>query len=151
MPRTRISKNGIEIAKPGKDVDTATLQDMLFAPQFVATRLALTGIATVVNYSGQMDDYYRRAIVTFPSPFVRPPIAMVAGIRADGTAQFAPFTKSIVSGQNGWVRGLPHVELRSYVDKLEIYVRFRDGASTPAPVTVPSNWRYFVFANTLDL
>lgn len=145
MPRARLSKDGIEIAKAGYDVDTATLPQMAFSSSMVAMRLALTGTVTVVDYSGAFSGEYRRGIVTFPTAFSKPPIVMVAGLRGDGSTDQTTFAMYSFSDQNatGWIRPIYHVVTAT--TNFELYVM-----KAAFFAVRPTTWRYFVFQNTLE-
>lgn len=146
MPRARLSVNGPELAMEGYDVDTAPLEKMLFSPAYVAMRVAKTGVVTPGSYTGDMDDYYKRSVVEFDNAFPAPPIVLVAGINIDGSTDQSPVVYSVTSGQNGWARSLPLYEIRTFTSRFELYVlAARSNIRTP-----PSDWRYWVFQNTLD-
>ncbi|MBB6011865.1 hypothetical protein HNR59_001210 [Aquamicrobium lusatiense] len=150
MPRMRLSSAGPEIALPGYDVDTAPLEKMAFSPSFVAMRLALSGTVTVGPFSGLLSVYGYQGVVTFPTPFVRPPIVMVAGLNSDGTTQQSPFVRNIRAGVSGVDRVMPWSEIRTYRDRFELFVLMRQGSDPTPYEDRPLNWRYFVFENTLD-
>ena len=58
MPRARLSANGIDVAKPGFDVDTAAPADMLFSSSLVAMRVAMTGVVTPGPFTGLLSNWY---------------------------------------------------------------------------------------------
>lgn len=149
MPRARISRQGIEIAKPGFDVDTAGPGDMIFSSQFVTFRLAMTGVVTVAHYSGYLDSRYERAVVTFPQPFPNPPIVLAAGILPDGRSDQSQHYRTIVpldSSKPSYA--LPHYSIETFTDRFELYVLTRDLSGYISFFT--RTWRYFVFSNTID-
>lgn len=146
MPRMRISENGPEVAAPGHDVDTAPLEHMMFSPTLVAMRLASQGTVSVGSFSGLLSDMYYRGIVNFDTPFVRAPVIMVAGLNADGSADQSFFFYNVANGSEAWNR--PYIQVDSYPDRFELFVLVRNGDGPI--ITRPTNWRYFVFANTLD-
>lgn len=145
MPRARLSTDGIDIAKPGYDVDTASIENMQFSSSLVAMRLALTGIVSVANFTGYMDDRYRRGQVTFGTPFVRPPIVMVAGLYPDGSTDQSPIVLRTVSDQQGRAWGLPVYQITVSTTGFDLFVTKDSWAGNR-----PTDWRYFVFQNTLD-
>lgn len=151
MPRARLSSDGPEIAAPGYDVDTAPLRNIIFSPSMVAMRIALNGTVSVSSFTGYMDNYYYRGVITFPEPFVRPPLVMVAGLNPDGSSQQSMSVSGITSASGGssTLRIVPGVEIRTFADRFELYVLVRNGPELPI-VNRPTNWRYFVFQNTLE-
>ena len=151
MPRTRLSTKGPQIALPGYDVDTAPLSKMAFTPEAVAMRLLHTGTVSVTPFAGYMDNYYYRAIGYFPQPLLRLPIVLVAGINPDGSVEQRPFMYG--RAESSTMRVVPSVEVRTFLDRVEIYVLVRNG---PRPDLVPVTrhppvWRYFIFQNTLEV
>ena len=144
MPRARISVRGPELAEAGYDVDTATLDHMLFSPDYVAMRVALTGTVVPASYTGDMDDYYYRSVVTFDAAFPAPPLVLVAGLYADGSTDQSPVLYTAVSGSTAVI--LPLYEIRTFTDRFELYV-LTSGSNLR---TQPDSWRYWVFQNTLD-
>lgn len=144
MPRARLSANGIDLAKPGFDVDTAGITDMQFSSALVAARIAKTGVATPVDYTGFYDEAYKRAIVYLDEPAPHPPLVLVAGLRPDGTTEQAPLVSFFIS--SGVAHHRPFYEIRTFTDRFELYVLQVRGTINPAPV----NWRYWVFYNTID-
>lgn len=146
MPRARLSRSGIDIAKAGHDVDTATIENMQFSSSMVAMRLALTGIVTVGSYTGDMSDLYWRGQVSFPTAFPRPPVVMAAGLYSDGSTDQTPIAVISASDQSqrAWVH--PIYSIVTKTTGFDLYVT-RPGTSFGDR---PLNWRYFVFHNTLD-
>ncbi len=142
MPRARISVDGIEIAKPGYDVDTAALENMLFSSSMVAMRIFETGTLNPTT-TLPADDQYRTATVTFDDPFTNPPIVLVAGVYSDGTSDQSPFLWNTANGSRAWVR--PYYQVQTYVDKFTLTV-LRHTNIRPNP----DYWRYWVFYNTLE-
>lgn len=147
MPRARINKNGIAIAKAGYDVDTASIENMAFSPQFGMMRLAMTGTVDVVDFTGYMSDMYRRAIVVFPTAAPRPPLVMVCGLFADGSTDQTVAVVRVASDQSGRAWQKPAYEIRTTATQFELYVN-KEGSPLP---TRPTTWRYWVFHNTLDV
>lgn len=144
--RVRIGKNGIDIARPGYSVLTATPAQMVFSSAAVAARLAYSGTVAV----GAFDSLYYKGEVVFPAAFPQPPIVFVAGLKdGAGFSQQGPFFTigATVNSGTGYV--LPHYEIRTYVDRFELYVlhHFPSGAVQGSGVTT---WNYFVLANTLS-
>lgn len=145
MARTKISADGIYIAKPGKDVETATLDDWLFTTDFPQLRVAMTGIVTLASYSGPMSDRFARAIVNYPVPFIQPPIVLFAGIT--GAAETDQLLSSVLSGSGSANWTLASVA--SYTDRFEMYGYYRNVDNSLYPRTTLT-YRYFVFHNTID-
>lgn len=141
----RISSRGIEIAKPGYDVDTASRANMRFSSDLVAMRLALTGIVNCVPHSeGNPFIPYYKGTKVFDTPFPDPPFVMVAGIGGDGTSYQAPFVINTVGG--GALQVTPHYVVYTYADRFDLYaMQWPDGG-----VNLPTAWKYFVFQNTLS-
>src|SRR5690554_6459909 len=79
MPRARISAAGIAIAKPGYDVDTASLANMAFSPQFSAYRVFTTGAVFCAPFT----EFYNRGLVNYGKTFPAPPFVFVAGVNSD--------------------------------------------------------------------
>jgi hypothetical protein len=149
MPLMRLSENGPEIAKPGYDVDTASIENMMFSPSLVAARIALTGTVTPTTFSsGVLNDWYYKGTVTFPTPFVRPPAVIVAGLETDGTTQQGIFFTSITGG--GTSRVLPWWEIDTYVDHFDLYTMRHNDSDWDEVFPVCADWRYWVLWNTLD-
>lgn len=149
MTRVRIDQNGIAIAKPGFDVDSAPLAKMNFSPLFVSMQLIMKGKVTVADYSGYMADTYKRAIVTYPQVFTKPPLVLAAGQRSDGGVDLTNIVITVASNQNGFAQHLPAYQLVMMVNGFELYVNKVADYNT-APGTRPSDWRYWVFRNTLE-
>ncbi|TGT64103.1 MULTISPECIES: hypothetical protein [unclassified Mesorhizobium] len=147
MPRARISAQGLEIAKQGYDVDTAAPENMAFDKNYVALRLAYTGVLTVVNFSGFMSDKYRQAIFVFPTPFLKPPLCMVAGQRSDGATDQTTFLGIAASDQSNMAWHEPVYQIITTTTQMELYVS-KTSWGNNASRTV--NWRYWVFRNTLE-
>jgi hypothetical protein len=142
MPRARLSVNGIDIAKPGYDVDTAGLANMQFSSSLVAARIAKTGVTTPTSFSGYLSDIYLRSIVYLDVPAPKPPVVLVAGLNGDGSTDQTPFVYRSASG--GVAYRLPYYEINTFTDRFELYV-LTDPIVRPAP----ASWRYWVFQNTL--
>lgn len=143
MPRARISRNGIQLAKPGFNVDTATLANMILSPQFATMRIALQGYTTPVDFSGYVSNYHRRSIVTFPTAFPTPPLVLVSGIVSSSVSDQTQFEYELSTDQGG-TRKLTHYSIETYTTHFELYT-----AKTPGTAlsNIPSTWKYFVFAN----
>lgn len=144
MPRARLSRNGPQLAKPGYNVDTASLANMAFSPNLVAMRLALTGTFVAGGHSdGSPFSAYYKATKVFDTPFPEPPFVMVAGIGGDGTSYQAPYV--INSAGGGVLEVTPHYVLYTYTSQIDLYVMQWSAGG----VILPTTWRYFVFQNTL--
>lgn len=146
MPRARLDASGPKIAKAGYDIDTASPANMNFDTGMVALRLRYTGIVTCAAYTG--DTYaslYDRAIVTFPTPFSKPPLVLFAGRLSDTESNQTPF---VVTGPQpgGWTKSnLPGAYMViSSETGCTIFRRKVISGYTPQTV------KYFVFANTLE-
>lgn len=146
MPRARISKDGIEIAKSGYDVDTASIGDMLFSSQFTALQLELTGTVSVAGFSGYMSTQYWKGSVTFPSAFPKPPLVMVAGQLGGGVTDqtAAAITEFSDQAATAWIR--PIYEIVVTTTGFELYVVNGTGDSGSRP----TSWKYWVFRQTLE-
>lgn len=142
----RVSNAGIEIAKPGFDIRTASLANMAFSPNLVAMRLALdpgTVVAGPHSDGAPFTAYYKATLV-FPAAFPEPPFVMVAGIGGDGTSYQAPYVINTAGG--GILDVTPHYALYTYADHFDLYVMQWSAGG----VILPTSWRYFVFQNTLS-
>lgn len=145
MARTKLSADGIFIAKPGKDVETASLDDMLFTSEFPSLRVAMTGIVTLSSYSGPMSARFARAIVNYPTPFAKPPIVLFAGITGAAETDQLLFSVVSTSGSANWTMA----SVVSYSDRFEMYGYYRQVDNSLYPRTTLT-YRYFVFHNTID-
>lgn len=146
MPRGRLSRNGIALAKVGYDVDTAPLTGMQFSPQLVAKRLAYDGTVVVGAHSDGVpfSSYYKATKVHDPQyQFPDPPEVRVAGINGDGTSDLAPYVINYAGNGQLWV--LPYFVIYSYIDRFDLYV-LREADRYVGPLT----WKFFVFHNTLS-
>lgn len=141
MPRARLSSEGIDVAKPGFDVDTASLANMMFSSSLVAARISQTSTVTPTSY----DVYYNWSSVTFPTAYPRPPVVLVAGITSGTTSDQTPFLWKEASNSEGMAWNLPYYEIRTFPDHFELYVAKMSFVRPP-----PATWRYWVFQNTLD-
>lgn len=142
-PRMRIDKNGIKIARPGYDVDTATEKDLYFSSKGVAARVFATGLVTVAEFGHER---YRRARVNFSKTFVRPPLVFAGGIRSDGGLDVTPVRYTIVG--DDYARIHPHYCLQ--IDKTGFLIMVAKDYGGSFNVDVPTTWRYWVLENTLD-
>lgn len=142
----RISNAGIEIAKPGYDVRTAALANMVFSPNLVAMRVAFEGTFTAGPHSeGNPYAAYYKATKYFDTPFPNdPPYALAAGIGGDGTSYQAPFVINSAGGNT--LEVTPHFELNTYTDRIELYVM----QWTAGGVILPLTWKFFILQNTLS-
>lgn len=148
MPRARLSVDGIDIAKSGYNVDTASLENMQFSSSLVAARIYKTGVVTPAAFTGYLDGKYKRAVVDFDDTFPHPPIVLVCGLNSDGTVDQSVFLMSKVEGSTLFI--IPFYEIRTFVDRFELYV-WSEAPGTPDSYRPhPSNWRYWVLHNTLE-
>lgn len=144
MPRGRLSRNGLALAKVGYDIDTAPLAGMAFSPQLVAKRLAMSDSIVVGPHSdGAPFTSYYKATKVYDAGFPEPPEVKVAGINGDGTSDQAPYVVNYAGNGQLWV--LPYYVVYSYVDRFDLYV-LREADRYVGPLT----WKYFVFHNTLS-
>lgn len=150
MPRARISAKGVEIAKPGYDVDTAGIANMLLSPQFSILKVAQSGTVTVAPFSGYMDSDYYAATVNFPSAFIRPPLVMVAGLNGDGSTDQTAAVLSYASDQSGRAWIFPMYEIEVTTSKFDLYVKYFGGDPNSPYWYRTTTWKYWVFNNTLD-
>lgn len=146
MPRMRINKNGIKIARPGHDVDTAAEKDMFFSSTGVAARVYQTNLVTVSDYSGLASDRYLRARVNFSKGFTRPPAVFAAGLRVDGGADVTPVVYLVIG--TSYARVHPHYSLE--IDTTGFWIYVPKSIPENIPVNVPTTWRYWVLDNVLD-
>lgn len=150
MPRARISAGkGIEIARPGFDVDTAPPSGMAFIPGLTAGRLKYTGDVTVGPFSGFMDDRYYRGVVSFPVAFPKVPIVLVASKNGDGSSDQGGLWNNALASSEG--RYLPYYTVEIYPDRFELFVlRYRVASNAPW-VGLPANtWRFWVLSNPIN-
>lgn len=142
-PRMRIDRDGIKIARPGYDVDTAAEKDLYFSSSGVAARVFATGLATAVEFGHER---YRRVRVNFSKTFARPPIVFAGGIRSDGGLDVTPVRYGITS--DDYQRVHPHYCLQ--IDKTGFWLMVCKDFGSSFNVDVPTTWRYWVLENTLD-
>lgn len=146
MPRFRISANGIEIALPGYDVDTAPAEGIAFSSLLPTMRLAQTGVVTAVRYgSSGMASRYARGIVTYDAPFSKPPLVLAAGVVSATESDQKPWGPSSAFSSAAWA----WYSVASYSDRFELFLYDRNsGGKTVSRPT--RTYRYFVFHNTID-
>lgn len=145
MPRARISKNGIELAMAGYDVNTAPIGKMLLSPNFSTMRVALTGTVTVAPYSGAGSDAHDMARVSFGFSFGQAPLVYAAGILNGSTADISPFIYQYTGGSGAvWIDC--HYSIHTYPTYFDLYVM---KSGLPNKAVIPRTWKYFVFANTM--
>lgn len=153
MPRARLSMAGPVIALPGYDVDTAPTRKLAFSPEMPALRLAEEGTTTIGELSGGgFNNMYYWASVAFEKAYMAPPLVMVAGLNDDGSTDQSCFHVGYTTGGGTENYQRPFMEVRVFVDHFELYVLVRNGPRTDVNPLVPraTNWRYFVFQNTLE-
>lgn len=143
MPRARISRDGIQLAKSGFDVDTASLANMVMSPQFATMRIVLQGYTTPVDFSGYVSGYHRRSIVAFPIAFPSPPLVLVSGIVSSSASDQSPYFYELETDAGG-TRKLTHYSIETYTTHFELYTAKAGGTALS---NIPSTWKYFVFAN----
>lgn len=149
MPRIRVNKNGIAIAKPGYDVDTAAPGNMLFSSDGIAARVYQTGLTTVSGYSGKGSDRYRRSRVTFSKTFSAPPPTFAAGLLSDGGADINPTRLNIVG--NTFARKHPVYSLE--IDRTGFWLYVANFSSDELGFRYGSQattWRWWVLDCVLE-
>jgi len=148
MPNKRISSGGIKIARPGHDVDTAGPENILFDSSFPAAKIRYTGVLTVGDYSGDMDDRYRRAIYTFPQSFAQLPMVFAASQNGDGSSDQGGFYLNAIPLSPGTARYLPLYTIDIYRDRFELYVlRYRISSSASWQGLPADNWKFWVLSH----
>lgn len=150
MPRARISKDGVAVAKQGFDVDTADFKDMILSPEHVAMRIVMTGYVTVAPFTGYLSGFMDRAIVTYPptNGFNNPPVVFASGVIDEDNADQSQFYYTNDAFVGGPFEMIPRFYVESYTDRFELYVVKNLHAAWGLDIT--RTWKYFVFANTLD-
>lgn len=149
MSRAKIDKNGPAIAKPGYSVETAALQNMMFAPQFVAARVFRQVTLTPVPFSGYLDIAYYRATYSYGKTFATPPMVLVCGV--DGSRrQVSAMTGYTIPVNPGTAYVLPIYEVVSTTTGFELYRLYKGpGSSDPFPgPTIPTNWLCTILQNS---
>lgn len=149
MPRVRLSKDELKIAKAGYNVDTATPEQMIFSSDSPALRLYSTGTVTLAPYSGPMSSRFNRAVVNYPSPspFSKPPLVLAAGIINSTTTEQGPFLAPSGVSSVAWA----NYSIASFTNRFEIYgYSYNVDGSPVTPSRPTSTYRYFVFHNTMD-
>lgn len=141
MSRIRISNRGIDIAKAGYDVETASPENMAFSSEFVAMRVLSSGYVTAVPYSGAFSDRYRLGVVTYPQPYASPPVVMVAGMPVSGVSQQTAGNIYAIPVTAGTAWLLPHYMVASYTNRFELYLL--------TDYTENFTWKYWLFGNQL--
>lgn len=153
MPRARIDRNGIAIARAGYDVDTAPMEHMLFSPQFTSLRLAYTGVTTVAPFGGQLSEQYYRSEVWFPAPLLAIPIVLVANIiNENETDQSQIYEEQFPPGnQDGTGYVLPWYSVQPTASNFTLYARRRQNFANANVIGPRSlNWRWWAFHNTIS-
>lgn len=147
MPRIRINKNGIAIARAGYDVDTASPANMLFTSDGIAARVYQTGLTTVTGYSGKGSDRYRRSRVNFGKTFSSPPPTFAAGLLADGGADINPSFYNITG--NNFSRQHPTYSLEIDTTGFWLYVcNYSDTGNLYG--SKATTWRWWVLDCVLE-
>lgn len=144
MPRARIDKNGIEIAKQGFDVDTAAPQNIAFSTRWNAAHIFTKGtMSPTAAWSGFMSDQYNRSVVSYGRTFARPPIVFAMGHMGSGSLELGNCVSIAVPFNPGTARVLPFYQIMSYTDRFEFftYARFADGGPNPDAI---ATWSYIV-------
>lgn len=143
------------MAKAGKDVDTASFDDLVFSSDFPTLRVKYTGLATAVPYSGDFSSVYNRAIVTYPTPFAAPPIVFAAGwiSATESDQKVTSFTNPYAPG--GFSYQVPWYTVNSMEDRFELYVLARIGdGTTPigdyTGIYRTLTYRYYVFDSLIE-
>jgi hypothetical protein len=122
---------------------------MMFVSNLAAGRLRYTGDITVGGYSGYMSDRYVRAIYTYPQPFAKIPIVLVASKNGDGTSDQGGLTLNAIA--NGFGRLLPMYTVEIYRDRFELYVlRYRVASNAPWIGSGADSWRFWVLSNPIN-
>ncbi|RWC58931.1 hypothetical protein [Mesorhizobium sp.] len=148
MPRARWDKSGIVIARQGFNVDTAGQSNILFSSGSATRRIymqgtiAFGGAVTIGPYS----NHYQKSTVTFASPFVKAPQALV-GVKDNTLNKFILPTQAIVGGETvsstWWDFYEPVICAFTFTDRLELYTRYALQAAL-------SQFAYCVFENSAD-
>lgn len=150
MARAKIDINGPAIAKAGHHVESASLQNMLFDPQFVAARVFDQVTLTPVSFTGFLSDYYKRATHSYGKTFSTPPIVLVAGI--DGARrQVSAMRGFSIPLDPGKARLLPFYEVVATTTGFELYVLHTLPSGLPAAGSgpaIPTNWRCTILQNS---
>lgn len=145
MPRARISKNGIELAKHGYDVNTASLANLILSPQFSTMRIALMGATTVAPYTGAGSDAHDRSVITFATPFPSAPLVLAAGVIDENTSDQSPLVYQY-QADSGATWTDTHYCIITTASNFTLYV-MKSGIGNRA--IIPRTWKYFVFANSV--
>lgn len=148
MPRIRINKNGIAIAKQGFDVDTAAPANMLFSSAGIAARVYETGLTTVSSYSGKASDRYKRSRVNFSKAFAAPPPVFVAGLLSGGGADINPLRQSVTG--SGYSRQHPIYSLEIDKTGFYLYVANYVDSGTLIYGSLATTWRWWVLDCVLE-
>lgn len=139
MPRQRLSVNGPQIARPGFDVDTASPENMLFDPRFIAASVYATNIVTTTAFDDFTNRYVGSHGRTFPMPPIVIPYEVVGSERRLHLARFAQFFGNV---QAQICAGSTRVTTTGF----ELY----SGNSTMFNLYPPgTTWRYVTLSNTL--
>jgi hypothetical protein len=149
MPRIRINKDGIAIAKQGYDVDTTSPANMLFTSNGIAARVYETGLTTVSSYSGKASDRYRRSRVNFSKTFAAPPPVFVAGLLTGGGADINPVYQAIIGNSYARIHPVYSVE----IDKTGFYLyvaNFSDPEIGFLYGSKATTWRWWVLDCVLE-
>lgn len=120
MTKARIGKNGVFIAKPGRQIEEG--EDALaFSPIGSQQQILMAGSAAFTSYNpgGDMGGTYNRAVIPFGTTFAEPPVAYCMANDAGGTKEIALTMRLQLVGSV--VRREPQIWWETTTSELRIY------------------------------
>ncbi|MFC7067465.1 hypothetical protein [Brucella rhizosphaerae] len=120
MTSARISKDGVFIAKPGRQIEEGEAA-LSFSPIGSQQQILMAGSAAFAAYNpgGDMGGTYNRAVVPFGTTFVEPPVAYCMANDAGGTREIA--LTMYLSLVGSVVRREPQIWWETTVSELRVY------------------------------
>lgn len=134
MKRCVIDKNGrFRISKPGFDVDTASLENMLLHESFFYSQPFLFRFVPC-PYSGTSSSNrdQNAPTITFSNPGTLLPSVLLFSVGSGNVVTF-PMQNAISTPQTGGVVAVPGWDVTHSVTSSSVTVRFYTFADTPAP------------------
>lgn len=141
MTRARISKDGVFLAKPGRQIEEGE-SALAFSPAGAQQPIYDKGVVPfqAFNQGGVRPTAYNRAVVYFPTPFAQPPLCYCMGILAgsEAGAREPAFIMQIgVSGSD--VFREPAIWWQSFTTALFIYSFWTLGTVPSASYVITYN------------
>lgn len=149
MSRFRISADGIAMALPGYNVDTAPLDKLVFSTDWPVLRVKYSGNVTATNIPGPWSQIYDTAIYTYPEPFTEPPIVLVAGIVSPTVSDQMSYVATDFYSPGALSYRSPYYAINSRTDRFELYLMARFSSGSPLPSRTKT-YRFYVFDSVIE-